>query len=261
MGFQKCVQDTLTFCAVFLMFFLVIIGCSVKSEIARKEGDVNFEEKRAKVTEFVLGPGDEIEITVYRNEDLNRKILIPPDGIISYPLIGEIKVGGTGITLVRRQLTEELNKYIINPQVSISVLTLRSQKIFVLGEVGRPGMFQINGPLDAVEAISMAGGLTLDANGKSVLLIRGDMSKPEIKTLNIADFFKKGEFSENASLQKGDIIYVPSSYIASVDRFFKHLQNIISPIVLMETGIVLEPLVEDVFSGEKPTSTLIIQPR
>jgi len=122
-------------------------------------------------------------------------------------------------------------------------------------------MFQINGPLDAVEAISMAGGLTLDANGKSVLLIRGDMSKPEIKTLNIADFFKKGEFSENASLQKGDIIYVPSSYIASVDRFFKHLQNIISPIVLMETGIVLEPLVEDVFSGEKPTSTLIIQPR
>ena len=254
-------QRTITkFLLIFLAIF-VFIGCATTTSSVKLNADSPIAEKKPKLSEFVFGAGDEIEINVYRNDELNRKILIPPDGIIFYPLLGEFQVSGMSATKLRHLLTEGLKNYIVDPQVSISIVSLKSNKVFVLGEVEKPGVFQINGSMNIIEAITMAGGFTLDAKQNNVLLVRGEINNPEINSLNLKDFLVKGEIKENVSLQKGDIIYVPTSYIANVDRFFKHLYNIISPIVLLETGIVLEPLVEDAISGEKPPSTIILQTR
>lgn len=219
--------------------------------------------EKIKISEFVLGPGDEIEINVYRNPDLANKYLIPPDGLISFPLLGELRAAGIGITELRKTITAGLSNFLVEPYVSIGVVNIRSQKVYVLGEVEKPGVFQINSPIDMIEAVSMAGGLTTNAKASSLLLIRGDLENPYLKTVNLKKTLKEGDLSENMTLTGGDIIYVPTTYIASADRFFSHLKNIIAPIVLLESGIVMGPQVSDVLRGERPeaiSGTIDINP-
>lgn len=219
--------------------------------------------EKIKISEFVLGPGDEIEVNVYRNPDLTSKYLIPPDGLISFPLLGEIKAAGIGITELRKTIVAGLSNFLVEPYVSIGVVNIRSQKVYVLGEVEKPGVFQINSPIDIIEAVSMAGGLTVNAKASSLLLIRGDLENPYLKTVNLKKTLTEGDLSENMPLTGGDIIYVPTTYIASADRFFSHLKNIIAPIVLLESGIIMGPQVGDVLRGERPegiTGTINVNP-
>ena len=231
--------------------------------------------------ELKLNPGDEIAITVYRNDELNRKLIIHPDNLFFYPLVGEIDTRNKTPAQIRGVITTKLSKYIvdpqvsvdiiaynrpkiiIDPQVSVEVVALSGQKIFVLGEVNRPGVFIADSGIDLIEAISRAGGFTLEGRPENVMLIRGGMERPELVLLNIDEFFNGTDLTQNVPLQKGDIIYVPASTIANVDRFFKHLAAIINPIVTLETGIVLVPAVEDTFSGSRNRSnpTVIVPPR
>lgn len=231
---------------------------TVTGEIANKQVP-----EKIKISEFVLGPGDEIEVNVYRNPDLTSKYLIPPDGLISFPLLGEIKAAGIGVTELRKTITSGLSKFLVEPYVSIGVSAIRSQKLYVLGEVEKPGVFQINSPIDIIEAVSMAGGLTVNAKLNSLLLIRGGLDSPQLKTVNLKKILEQGDLSENITLIGGDIVYVSATYIASADRFFAHLRNIISPIVLLESGIIMGPQVGDVLRGERPqglSGTLEIKP-
>jgi polysaccharide export outer membrane protein len=200
--------------------------------------------EEVRITEFILGPGDEIEITVYRHDDLKRTIQIDPSGIITYPLVGDIKAAGLSIFQLRDKIRDGLSKYIINPQVSIAVTAVQSQKIIVLGEVNSPGLFSLDSPMTVLEAMSQAGGFTVDAKRKNVLLIRGGLENPKLVKLNLDDALNKGDLSQNIYLQNGDIIYVPATFIANVSRFFEHLSKIISPIVSMESGYFIGQQIE-----------------
>lgn len=235
----------------------------------------------SKYKETAVSPGDEIAVTVFRNNELNRRLIIPPGNSFFYPFAGEIDTSDKTTAQLQEIITVKLSKFmvdpqvsvdivaygrpkiIVDPQVSIEVVGLGGQKIFVLGEVKRPGVFAVEGETDIVEAISKAGGFTLDARQTNVLLIRGDINKPELALINIEKFLKGADLSQNIQLQRGDIVYVPASIIANVDRFFKHFENIIRPIVLLEQGIVLSPRVEDVFKGTRDSNStppLVITP-
>jgi len=201
-------------------------------------------ERPGQVSEFILGPGDKLEITVFRNADLTKTIQISPAGNIDYPLVGEVRAAGRSIFELKGELGERLKKYIRNPQVSIGVVSTQSQKITVLGEVNRPGFFQLEGELTTLEAISGAGGFTLDGKKNSVLLIRGGLKTPELKTLNLMATLAKGDISQNIILSRGDIIYVPRTTIANVDRFFGHLSNILKPMLDLERGYFVGQQIE-----------------
>lgn len=192
--------------------------------------------KEIKVTEFILGPGDTIEISVYRNDDLKKTVKIDVSGIISYPLVGDIKAAGLGILQFRDKIRDGLSKYIVNPQVSVNVTSGQSQKVIVLGEVNKPGIFSLDSAMTALEAMSKSGGFTIDAKLKSILLIRGGLKKPELVTLNLETALNEGDFAQNVYLQNGDIIYVPAATIANVSRFFDYLARIISPLLSLESG-------------------------
>lgn len=254
---------------LFLFISVLISGCShgmknvsnvAPITVASTSSDIQQPEQPIESSPerhfFIVSPGDEISVTVYRQEDLNRRILIPPDSYIFFPLVGELNISDMSTNQIRRTLTEGLSKYIIDPQVSVDVISIRSQKLFVLGEVNRPGVFEINGEMDIIEAISRAGGFTRDAKKDKVLLIRGNLLSPQIKTFDIDKALKNGDITQNIILQKKDIVYVPPSYIASMDRFFKHFENVVRPIVLLEQGIVLSPQVEDVLKGDSNKSDL-----
>lgn len=233
-----------------VIFFLIFQGCSrttphikggeakgLRTFVEEEEITEKFEKEGVpKVSEFILGPGDRVEIIVYRNDNLNRTVKIDTSGKIIYPLTGDIQASGLSIFQLRDKIRDGLSRYIVNPQVSIGVTSVQSQKIIVLGEVKNPGFFQAETSMTILDAISQAGGVTSYGKQKSVLVIRGGMKKPELMRVDLEKALEKGDLTQNIMLQRGDIVYVPRTAIANVERFFGHISALISPIVTMESG-------------------------
>ncbi|MBI5232897.1 MAG: polysaccharide export protein [Deltaproteobacteria bacterium] len=244
-----------------LLVFLVMFsfyGCTPEPTVANKQGDDKYTEKAVKITEITLGPEDEVEIKVWRNEDLNGIYKISSSGRLYIPLVGMIEASGKSAFELRQGIVDELSKYIVDPQVIIKVVSYESRKIYILGEVERPGVFQMESSMDLFGALAKAGGFTDDANDKKVFLIRGGLQSGDVKVFNMKAYLEKADMSQNKLLERGDIVYVPSSFIADVDKFFKHLEIILSPIVTAERAIILEPIAEDVLRGENPKNSVVV---
>ncbi len=251
------------FAAIVSLALLSLRGCASQSKptVETASVTVSVEEMAPIVLEEAqLGPGDVFEITVWRNGDLDRTVQIGTTGAISYPLIGTLNVGGLSIFEVRDKVAEGLSEYLVDPQVGINVISYESMKIFVLGEVVRPGVFQNPNGMSALEAVSTAGGFTLDAATDEVILVRGGPDDPVLTTLNLSDALKKADSSQNVMLVAGDALYVPASAIAGTERFVRRLDNILRFIVRLETGVILEPGVEKVFEGEDVTRGIVLSP-
>ncbi|GAX60409.1 periplasmic protein [Candidatus Scalindua japonica] len=215
--------------------------------------------------QYALGSGDIIDINVWREDDLNRRILINQSGEISYPFVGNIQINGMSMFQLKDIITETLSEYFINPQVTVNIVTSQSKKIFVLGEVRQPGMFNMFGPTTAIEAVSMASGFTRDAKKKNVLLVRGGLNDPDLKSLNLKAALKKGDITQNLALQPGDVLYVPTVAFASTERFFNRINSIIRPIINMEYGLAIWPQVEDTLNisgreGSRSTTQIQLIP-
>ncbi|MGQ9570969.1 MAG: polysaccharide biosynthesis/export family protein [Thermodesulfovibrionales bacterium] len=212
------------------IIFLALFGCSTNKALFKNEAQTEQQQiPTIEISEYILGFGDELEISVFRHDELSKKVKILPDGKIYYPLVGEIKAEGLSVSQLRVKLKEGLLKYYVEPQVSVIVTSISSQKVFVLGEVNKPGAFLLDRPKTVIEAISEAEGFTEDAKIKNVLLIRGGPSNPnpDYTVLNLSKTLKERDMSQNVLLRHGDIIYVPVSEIADVERFFDRLWTII----------------------------------
>ncbi len=243
-----------------LILFLLLNGCATTeptSNIIQPPSEEITNE--IKLTEFILGPGDTVEITVYRHDDLKKTSQIDTSGKITFPLVGDIQAGGLSIFQLRDKIRDGLSEYIIDPQVSVSVTAVQSQKVYVLGEVTRPGVFVLNTPMNALEAISSAGGFTRDAKDNSVMIIRGNRDNPQFIKLDLEDALKKGDVAQNIQLQGSDVIFVPATFIADASRFSVYLRDLLWPILLSEEIIVRGQDVGDVFQGKDVTGTVIIE--
>ncbi len=243
----------------------VTLSCSASQKSAeiqktsQTDTSVTSQEKEIVVSEFILGAGDEVEVSVYRHDDLNKKVRIPPDGISTFPLIGEIQTKGTSIHQLRKKIKESLSVYLVDPQVSLEISSYKGQKIFILGEVNNPGVYQIDTPTTIIEAIAKAGGYTLDGKYSSVVLVRGGPEKPDLKRLDLKKTFTTGDISQNVFLKSGDVVYVPRTFIANVDRFFKHFENIVRPLVWTQQGIILGDRIDaEVFNKQRSAPTQIV---
>jgi len=221
------------------IFFLILCGCATTESTSKAIQPLPEETtKEIKLTEFILGPGDTVEITVYRHDDLKRTVPIDTSGRISYPLVGDIQAGGLSIFQLRDNIRDGLSEYIKEPQVTVSVTSVQSQKVYVLGEVQKPGAFALNTPLSALEAISSAGGFTTDAKDGSVIVMRGKKENPELIKLDLKSALEKGNVAQDIQLQAGDIVFVPPATIADVSRFAIYLRNILWPAFLFGRGVV-----------------------
>lgn len=179
------------------------------------------------VDEFILGPSDEISVFVWRQKDLERTVRVSPYGTVTLPLVGEIQAAGLSTQALTADIAARLSEYYVNPIVTVSVVSIGSQKVFVLGEVRRPGVYPLERSKTLIESLVEAGGLTHDAEQKTVMLIRGAPSEPQPRLLNVEAVLQRGDMAENPGLQKGDIIFVPATRIADLHRFFKHLWGIL----------------------------------
>ena len=177
--------------------------------------------KPLTVSEFTLGPSDVIDVQVWRNNELSRKVQVDPYGKISYPFIGEISVTGMSVKQLKDVLTQGLSKYYVDPVIEVNVSAVQSQKVFVLGEVSKPGVFSLSKPTDILEAIALSGGFTQDAKEENVLVIRGDKNNPDLIKLDLKSAMNHADLKQNIRLQNGDIVYVPVTLIADTSRYFQ----------------------------------------
>ena len=158
-----------------------------------------------------LGPGDVFEVRVYQEPDLSGAYRVGSDGAISFPLLGKVAVAGKPTSAVSDELIRRLKDgYIKNPQVSILVKEYNSKKIFVLGQVVRPGAFSFADDMTIVNAIASAGGFTRSALPNQTNVTRV-VDGREVRTpVHVGDI-NKGE-EKNFNLAPGDIVYVPESF-------------------------------------------------
>ena len=164
---------------------------------------------------FLLGPEDELEITVWKNLELSRITVIRPDGLISIPLVGDIQAAGLTADALAQRIAERLKQYFATtPAVSVSVKAINSYSVFVLGEVAKPGKYQLKSYITVLQAISMAGGFTVYASKNRLQVLRvtenGDHKRQEIRIpLRYSDLVSGHGEPGNIVLYSGDTLVVP----------------------------------------------------
>jgi len=160
--------------------------------------------------EYIVGEGDILEITVYDNEELNTTVRVGGDGMISMPLLGNVKVGGMDVSSIASYIEKLLaNGYLLAPQVNVFVEEYRSKKVTILGQVNRPGLNELEGSISLLELISRAGGLTEDAGGLITIKRKTNTNnEKKVITIDIEKLIEQGDTSLNIPLQDGDSIYV-----------------------------------------------------
>ena len=169
----------------------------------------------ASPQEYTIGAGDVLAVAVWGQPDLSREYPVDLDGFVPFPLLGRVQGRGLTTKEFAARLTELLEKdYLVNPHVIVTVKEYRSQKVLVLGEASRPGLFYLTGPTTVLEILSSAGGLSRAA-GKHVLLVRNHRLSGEgagggatILRLNV-EKMQAGDASENLPIQAADTILVP----------------------------------------------------
>lgn len=123
-------------------------------------------------SEFLLGPEDVLEIAVWKNQDLTKTAAIRPDGLISMPIVGDIQAAGLSANELAQRIADRLRQFVQNPAVSVNVKELNSYSVYVMGEVAKPGKFQLKSYVTVLQAISMAGGFTEYAKKNKLQVVR-----------------------------------------------------------------------------------------
>ena len=158
---------------------------------------------------YKIQPGDVLEVSVWKEEDLAKQVLVRPDGGMSFPLVGDIQAAEKSVTELQKLITERLTKYIPDPVVTVSTLKLDGNKVYVIGKVSRPGEFQANRYLDVVQALSMAGGMTPYAADNKITVLRRENGKQRSIPFRYGDIEKGEDLEQNIILQSGDVVVVP----------------------------------------------------
>lgn len=165
----------------------------------------------AQADEYKLGPGDVISVGVWGYEDLkNEELVIRPDGKLSFPLAGELTVQGMTSGELTAALTTRLGDYVKDPNVTVNVAKFRTTRVYVLGEVNKPGMYELEKQHNLLDAIGMAGSYTKRAAKKEIFVIHKDnVDKP--RKVNLLKLLKNGDISQNVALNEGDVVYLTSN--------------------------------------------------
>jgi polysaccharide export outer membrane protein len=193
-------------------FILFIIMTSMAYPQADKE-NLTRKETRAEVPadndQYVIGAEDVLYIHVWKEEAFTRTIPVRMDGMISLPLVQEIKAAGLTPLQLKEVLARKLKEFIENPVVSVTVMEANSYKVYVSGQVKNPGVFRLRSETSVAQIIPMAGGFTEWANQKKILIIRNENGREKRITVNYKKILRGSDSSENIVLKTGDTIIVP----------------------------------------------------
>lgn len=158
---------------------------------------------------YRMRPGDNVLISVWRQDTLQRQVIVLPDGSVTFPLIGRVEVSGLSTTEVEQSIASKLKKYIAEPVVTVVIVGIDGNRAYVTGKVLHSGPVVINGPITVLQAISMVGGLDKFADESGIKVIRASSHGQEILPVNYGDIMSGKNISTNILLKAGDTLVVP----------------------------------------------------
>ena len=159
--------------------------------------------------DYVVGTEDVLSIVFWRERDMSAEVNVRPDGRISLPLLNDVDVDGLTPDQVRERVTELAKKFIEDPTVTVVVKQVNSRKVYVTGNVERPGTFPLLRPTTVLQLIAIAGGLKEFAKADDIVLVRIEGNKQQTFTFNYDQWKNRKNLSQNIFLKPGDTIIVP----------------------------------------------------
>jgi len=176
---------------VMMAFFLVTVSSNVSAE------------------PYLLNTGDVLEVSVWNEETLEKKVVVLPDGRISFPLAGELVAQGKTVSQLQSAIKTKLMEYLSAPVVTVSVLNVSGNTVHILGKVVNPGLFVMSQRLDVIKALSLAGGLSPYAEENNIVVLRRNNGKQVTYPVRYADIKKGRDLDTNIMLNSGDVIVIP----------------------------------------------------
>lgn len=199
-----------------MLFLRVLLACLTLAALSGATcgaGHVDELPPAHSTNKQVLGPGDVVEVRIYNEADLSGTHQISPNGTIRLPLVGEVVASGLTADELTVKIQDAYNeKYLKNAEVSLLLKEYNSRKVFVLGQVAKPGPYPFDGKMTVIEAIAMAGGTTKIADGNRVLLTREKDGGAQVRVVIEVARIERGQ-APDVELAPGDILFVPESPI------------------------------------------------
>ncbi|GAB6139483.1 hypothetical protein JCM14076_02120 [Methylosoma difficile] len=158
---------------------------------------------------YAINPGDLLEITVWDEEKLHKEVRVLPDGTISFPLSGVIKVAGKSAGAIQTELTEKLKPYIAEPVVNVSVKAVEGNVVYALGQVKKPGQFIMTQSMNMMQLLSLAGGLSQFAKADDIVILRRHEKGSEAIRFKYSELEGGEALDKNYLLSSGDVVVVP----------------------------------------------------
>ncbi len=160
-------------------------------------------------TDYIIGPGDQLDISVWKDEAMTRTVTVLPDGRIYFPLIGEVCAGGKTVAELRKELEARLVKYVPDLVLHLDVKQVNSMLVYVIGRVNTPGRQLLNANINVLQALSMAGGLNPFARKGNIRVLRPEDGKTKIFYFDYDNVSAGKDLEQNIILKRGDMIVVP----------------------------------------------------
>ena len=158
---------------------------------------------------YILGAQDVVDINVWKEAELTRSVPVRPDGKISIPLLNDVQAAGLTPTQLALRITDSLRKFVTDPQVTVIVTQINSQRVYILGEVSRAGAYPLLPQMTVLQALSSAGGFTPFANLKKIYVLRTESGKQNKYPFNYKEVINNKAPDQNIVMRAGDTIVVP----------------------------------------------------
>ncbi len=158
---------------------------------------------------YKINPGDILQISVWKEAELQREVRVLPDGSISFPLAGIVFIAGKDITTVQTELAKKMADYIADPVVNISIKEVSGNVVYVIGQVNNPGQFIMYQPMDIMQILSLAGGLTTFAKANDIIILRRNEKGREAIEFEYGELEDGDDLDKNHLLKSGDVVVVP----------------------------------------------------
>ncbi|MGA9110677.1 MAG: polysaccharide biosynthesis/export family protein [Smithella sp.] len=159
--------------------------------------------------DYIIGPGDVLDISVWKDEALTRSCVVRPDGFISFPLIGDVRASGKTSQQLKLEIESRLIRYVPGLTLSLEIKQINSMTIYVIGKVNIPGRFVVNANIDVLQALSTAGGLNPFAKQNDIKIFRKDKDETTIFPFQYDKVVDGKRLEQNIQLNRGDIVVVP----------------------------------------------------
>ena len=159
--------------------------------------------------DYLIGPGDVLDISVWKDEALTRTCVVRPDGMISFPLLGELRAADRAPSELREEIQKKLSRYVPDAILSLEVRQVNSLVVYVIGKVNAPGRFVMNSNIEVLQALAAAGGVTPYAKQNRIKIFRNGEDETTIYPFEYDEVLSGRRLEQNIRLKRGDVVVVP----------------------------------------------------